>query len=104
MGKRHEDIQELFVCRCNDVQHQFVISTLDIDDNPEVYLSVLLSPAGFLKRLVYGIKYIFGHRSVFGYFDEVILKPEDALRIRGVADMLEEVGRREAVADAHKGN
>ena len=102
MGKRDEDIQELFICRCNDVQHQFVIRTVDFDKNPEVYLSVFLYPAGFFKRLVYGIGYIFGRRSVFGHFDEIILKPEDAARIRGVADMLEEVRRREEAENEKK--
>ena len=100
MGSKHKDIRELFVCRCHDVQHQFVISTVDFDENPEVYLDVFLYPAGFFKRLVYGIKYIFGHRSVFGYFDEVIIKPEDAPRLQMVVDMLEEVRRREEAASA----
>lgn len=96
MGKKkHEDIQELFICRCEDVQHQFVISTVDFDERPEVYLNVFLYPAGLLKRLVYGVKYIFGHRTVFGHFDCIILKPEDAPRLQSVVDMLEEVRRRE---------
>ena len=102
MGKRDEDIQELFICRCNDVQHQLVIRTVDFERNPEVYLSVFLYPAGFFKRLVYGIGYIFGRRSIFGHFDEIILKPEDAPRVRGVADMLDEVRRREEAENEKK--
>lgn len=100
MAKKHEDIQELFVCRCEDIQHQFIIRTDDFGKCPEVYLSVYLYPAGLLKRLVYGIRYIFGHRSVFGHFDEIILKPEDAPRLRKVVDMLEEVRVREEAEQA----
>ena len=95
MGKKHEDIQELFVCRCHDIHHQFVISTVDFDKHPEVYLSVFLYRHGFFKRLMNGLRYILGHRSALGYFDEVILRPEDAPRLRKVVDMLEEVRRRE---------
>ena len=100
MESKHKGIQELFVCRCHDVQHQFIIRTVDFDKCPEVYLSVFLYPYGFFKRLVYGIKYIFGHRSVLGHFDEVIIKPEDAPRLREVVDMLDEVRRREEAESA----
>ena len=100
MVNKHEDIQELFVCRCEDIQHQFIIRTVDFDKYPEVYLDVFLYPAGFLKRLVYGIKYILGHRTKFGHFDGIILKPEDAPRLRKVVDMLDEVRACEEVKHA----
>lgn len=102
MSKKHEDIEELFICRCHDVQHQFIISTVDFDEHPEVYLSVFLYPAGFFKRILYAVKYIFGHRSVFGYFDEIIIKPEDAPRHQRVVDMLNEVRVREEQAYAER--
>ena len=94
MSKKCEDIQELFVCRCQYIQHQLVISTINADEYPEVYVSVMLCPARFFKRLVYGIGYIFGRRGVFGYYDEVILNPEDAPRLRKVVELLEEFARR----------
>ena len=93
--RKNNDIQELFVCRCHDIHHQFIIRTVDFDKYPEIYVSVFLYRYDFFKRLVNGIKYIFGHRSVFGYFDEVIIWPEDAPRLQKVVDMLEEVRRRE---------
>ena len=93
--RKNNDIQELFVCRCHDIHHQFIIRTVDFDKHPEIYVSVFLYRYDFFKRLVNGIKYIFGHRSVFGYFDEVIIRPEDAPRLQKVVDMLEEVRRRE---------
>ena len=96
MSKKHEDIQELFICQCHDVQHQFIIRTVDFDETPEVFLSIFLYPASFFKRIVYAVKYIFGHRSVFGHFDEIIIKPEDAPRLQKVVDMLEEARIKES--------
>ncbi len=93
--KEKEDFQELFVCRCEDIQHQFVLHTVDFKENPQVYLSVFLYPYSFFKRVLYGIKYIFGHRSIFGYFDEIILKPDDADRLQVVVDKLREVKKLE---------
>ena len=35
-----------------------------------------------------GIKYIFGHRSKYGDFDEFIIKPEDADKLQRATDYL----------------
>ena len=110
MDSKHKDIQELFVCRCHDVQHQFIIRTVDFDKYPEVYLSVFLYPYGFFKRLVYGIKYIFGYQCRYGAFDEFIFNPEDAHKLRKVYDYL--IGEKEKeickaikeISDYAKGN
>lgn len=88
MKNKTEDIRELFVCQCNDPQHQFIIQTIDFDNDPAVYLSVLLTPVGFFKRLRHGIKYIFGHRCRYGDFQEIIINPDDADRLQNVVDML----------------
>lgn len=96
MKKMHHDIQELFICRCGYTPHQVVIRTIDFDEDPEVYVEVALIADGFFKRLVHGIKYIFGYRNGFGAFDEIILRPEDAPRLQRVVDMLEEARRRSA--------
>lgn len=92
MKTKLKDFQELFTCRCHSIEHQFVISLVDFDDDdPDVFLEIYLSPDRFFKRLVYGIKYIFGYRSRFGAFEEIILKPEDAPRLRRVVDILDEI-------------
>lgn len=99
-----KDFQELFTCRCHSIEHQFVISLVDFDDDPEIFLEIYLSPDGFFKRLVYGIKYIFGHRSRFGAFEEIILKPEDAPRLRRVVDILDEIRCRSTVDEGDDRN
>ena len=95
MKKKTEDIREFFVCKCNDPQHQFIIQTIDFENDPAVYISVLLTPVGFFKRLINGIKYIFGHRSKYGDFQEIIINPDDADILQDVVDMLKEVKKKE---------
>ena len=36
----------------------------------------------------YAIKYVFGARSIYGDFDEVIINPNDADRLQKVVDFL----------------
>lgn len=44
-------------------------------DEPEVFVFIHLSGFGFWKRLKNGLKYIFGHKSVYRDFEEFIFKP-----------------------------
>lgn len=64
-------LDEHIICACGDVEHQIIFRTIDDDD--DVYMSVHLAPLPFHKRLIHAIKYIFGHRSKYGDFDEVII-------------------------------
>lgn len=43
------------------------------DEPGEVYLSIHLNKLPLFKRVVNAIKYIFGYKSVFGDFEEIIL-------------------------------
>jgi|688.fasta_scaffold483423_2 hypothetical protein len=76
----------LFVCDCGDLTHQFVISYFndffgdDLDDE-FTYIHVHLTPHTFWKRLKIGIAYIFGKRSQFGAFEEIILNSEECQRL-----------------------
>jgi len=69
----------LFVCCCASVEHQFIVRIYDEWD--EVYVSVHLNPHPLHKRIMNAIKYIFGHRSKYGDFDEIILNREDTKRL-----------------------
>ena len=77
---------ELFICQCGSVEHQLIFSYFP--DEKIVYMSVHLIPHGFWKRLKEGIKYIFGHRSIYGYFDEFIFNEEDADRLQEIVNHL----------------
>lgn len=75
---------ELFVCACEDVDHQMIIGMFD--DEPELYVSIHLVRAGFFRRLWTGIKYILGKKSKYGDFDEILLEKKDIDRLRQILD------------------
>jgi len=75
---------ELFVCDCGDVEHQFIISKSDnlYEEEPLLYLLVKLNPqVGFFNRLLTAVLYIFGKKSIFGDFEEIIINKEMAGRL-----------------------
>lgn len=80
---------ELFVCDCENTEHQLIFSHFEDDDLETVYVSVFLRPEeNILKRVWSALRYIFGHRSRYGYFDEFIFNPHDADRLQKVVDFL----------------
>ena len=86
--------QELFICDCNDIHHQFVV-TIDPDPGWEmVAIEIMLNRnLPFWKRFWAGLKYIFANKpSRFGYFDEIILKKKDADRLQKVVDAVRKHG------------
>ena len=62
--------QILFTCACHSPEHQLIIS--DFADESEIFISIHLSKKSFWKRLIYAVKYIFGHQCKYGAFDEII--------------------------------
>jgi outer membrane protein OmpA-like peptidoglycan-associated protein len=83
--------EELLLCQCGDPAHQLIMFYDDDVEAPAVYVSVHLSPEpNFFKRLWRGIKYVFfKKRSIYGDFDEIILRPSDAEKLQRAADLLE---------------
>ena len=82
------DGKELLVCKCHDVNHQIVIEWFEEDGEFEVYAEVLLKPHGFWKRLWTGIRYICGHRSKCGDFDEFMFSEEHIRALERIVSML----------------
>lgn len=69
--------QQFIVCNCGHIEHLIVL-TFDPTESEskyqEMYLEVFLNPhRNFFVRIWYAIKYIFGYRSKYGHFDEVVL-------------------------------
>ena len=79
------DNLQLLVCTCGDVSHQLIVRKLCPG---EVSVEVHLSPLPFWRRLINGIKYIFGHRSKYGDFEEVILNRNHAAAMLDISDVL----------------
>ena len=90
--------REFIICECESLEHLACFTYFDgiggDEDEPiyflkHVTLSVRLKKLPFFARLVKGIKYIFGQTSVYGDFDEFIIKPEDANKFKHVVKYLE---------------
>jgi hypothetical protein len=90
--------EELLLCQCGDPSHQLIIFYDDEQEVPTVYVTVHLSPnRNFFKRLWRGIKYIFfNKRSIYGDFDEIILRPNDVDKLRRAVELLESTEEEDA--------
>jgi hypothetical protein len=55
---------------------------------PDLYLGIHLDNCGgrFWRRLWYAVRYLFGYKSRYGAWDELILDVETACKLRGVID------------------
>lgn len=68
---------DVILCDCKLDEHNIIIH-YDIDDDHEIYVSYHLTPIhNIFKRIWYGIKYVFGYRSKYGEYGELILNSED---------------------------
>lgn len=80
---------ELFICQCNNTEHQLIFSHFEDDEDREVYVSVHLTPEySIWKRIWMAIKYIFGYKCRYGHFDEFIFKKSDADKLQKVVNFL----------------
>jgi len=73
MSRNKED--KIYVeCSCGSPEH-----LLQFDrDEDFVYVYVLLNNPNFFKRILIGLKYIFGYKCRYGQFDEILLSKESA--------------------------
>ena len=82
-------VDEVFICKCYNTEHQLIFSYFT--DEKEVYVSVHLIPEyKIFRRIWKAIKYIFGHRSIYGHFDEFIFKSEDADKLQSIVNFLKD--------------
>lgn len=82
------DVEELLMCQCTDPEHMMIIRYFS-DDN-EVFVSIhLYRERNIFKRIWIALKFVFrGKKSIYGDFDEIILRPEDADKLQRVVDHL----------------
>lgn len=86
--------RELFVCECEDVNHQFIITYFDDDVfNNEICIEIHLSDVGLWNRIKYAFHYVLGKRSRYssGAFGEVLLNKEDTAKLIGTLQNYYEV-------------
>ena len=73
--------RETFVCNCHSMDHQY--SFWWDDDIKQLYAEPHLTTyRNFFQRLWYGLKYVFGYKSRYGAFDEMLFKDEDTDALR----------------------
>ena len=82
-------MEELLLCKCGDPSHHLIMFYNHIDK--EVYVTVHLNDKyNFFKRIWVALKYVFGRkRSIYGDFDDIILRTEDAHKLQYAVDILE---------------
>ena len=85
------NIPAVLICDCSSREHQIIIEH-DNEDNL-TYCHIHLVKHGFWRRLKAGLKYIFGYKCRYGQWDEFILKPEHADKLRELSEMLSKHGR-----------
>jgi hypothetical protein len=73
---------EHFRCSCGHNEHQFEFTSYDWEDGPDANMQAFLANKVWYRRLLIAMKYVFGHKSVYGHFDEVCLNIEDVTRLR----------------------
>jgi hypothetical protein len=81
-----KELEELVLCQCENAEHQIIFRTISGDD--DVYMTIHLCKLSFWKRLLHGLKYIFGYRCMYGDFDEIILRNEDINKFENVVKWL----------------
>lgn len=81
---------ELILCKCGSSEHQIIFKWFDDDIiDGQVYMDVLINPEyKWWKRVIRAIKYIFGYRSKYGMFDEIILDKKDIPKLKRIVEYL----------------
>lgn len=81
---------EFLICKCCNSKHQMRFIWWDDGDNDgEVYVEILLNPEyRWWKRVIGAVKYIFGYRSKYGMFDEIILDKKDIPKLEKIIEYL----------------
>ena len=82
------DVEDLLICQCTDPDHMMFIR-YDHEDK-EAYMSIhLYRERNIFKRIWIALKFVFRcKKCIYGDFDEVILRPEDADKLQRLVNHL----------------
>ena len=79
-------------CTCGSLEHQVHFDWWEeCDEQPvrDMFMTIHLVDVPFWKRLKRGLAYIFGYKSRYGEFDEIVLGKEHAKAFHEIADKLD---------------
>ncbi len=83
-------IREHFDCDCTSPDHQVIFSAWENDDkawDEEMFVHVSLNESlPWYKRVREAVRYVFGLPASRWHYDDVVLKKEDAERMRAFLD------------------
>ena len=77
--------QKCFDCMCTSAEHCLHIRYFDDEkevDDHQLYIVVYLQKTKWYKRIWRGLKYIFGYRSRYGDFTEIIYDVEKVKELK----------------------
>lgn len=80
-----ENKTDILICMCRTAEHNIIVHYLE---GGLIYVDYHLVRLGFWSRLKYAVKYIFGFRSKYGAYGEMILNPDDWAKVQKIADYL----------------
>jgi len=90
------DKTEVLICECFSPDHQWLLTVMDVkyDKNTTIregFIHPHLVKKGFWHRLKYGIKYIFGRRSRYGAWDEILITKDNIRPLEEFVNKIKEV-------------
>lgn len=87
-----QDKNILLLCSCYSSDHQIIIHLDQGGDlfPPEAYVHIHLVKRSFWYRVKYGLKYIFGYKSIYGAWDEFILDKTHVKSLLEIAKHLDD--------------
>jgi len=70
----------IFICDCHSLEHQYVF-WYDEEFNDVYFEPHLYNGGAWYTRFWNRLKYVFGYKTRYGAWDEVMIKPEDGKKI-----------------------
>jgi len=78
--------KEYVECSCSCESHVLRFIWDPDPENPMIYASMFLNSFSFFKRLWLAIRYVFGFKSEYGHFDEIMIQHHQLKKLRDMCD------------------
>ncbi len=83
-------VEKLLLCECGSSEHQMIMRYFEDDIESTIYVDVHLVKRKFWSGIKYAIKYIFGYKSKYGAWDEIIMGPQHIKSLESVIKYLKD--------------
>lgn len=83
--------RKIFICECNSLEHQYSFWYDEEDNNIWFEPHLYDGTKPWYKKIINKINYVFGHKTRFGAFDEVLLKNSDLIKLKKFFSKVEEI-------------